>query len=65
MKERTKDNVTLSGWCVGCHKTITLSARQILEGERDGAAISDCCFMPIIVEKATISAPKKSKKKRG
>ncbi len=61
MKEQKLNQVELKGTCIGCDKTITLTSKQILEGERDGAAMSDCCFMPIIVERATFTSSRKRK----
>lgn len=46
--------VRITAKCVGCHKEAVLTDKQIEEAKRDGAAISTCCFMPMVVESAKL-----------
>lgn len=46
--------VRITAKCVGCKKVSELTEKQIQEAQRDGAAISTCCFMPMVVESAQL-----------
>lgn len=46
--------IRITAKCVGCHKISELTEKQIEEAKRDGAAISSCCFMPMVVESAQL-----------
>lgn len=59
----SQEQISIIAKCVGCKKIQELTAEQILEAEETGAAISTCCFMPMVIEKATISKVRKPKKK--
>jgi hypothetical protein len=53
-KQKTKQTVSIIAKCIQCGKKETLTSKQILDAEQTGAAISSCCFFPMVVEKATI-----------
>ena len=62
MKDKILNQVELKGECTGCGKKSTLTSSQILEGERDGIALSTCCFMPMVIGEVTFSSSRKKKK---
>lgn len=53
-KPKTTNVATIKAKCIQCGKTEILSTKQILDAEQTGAAISSCCFFPMVVEKITI-----------
>lgn len=62
---KAKENaavISIKAKCVGCQKIQELTTKQIEEAKRDGAAISTCCFMPMVVESAKYSKSKTKNK---
>lgn len=55
MNKKAAPKIKLIGRCVGCNKTKALTQEQMKDGKMNGAALSSCCYMPLVVEEATIT----------
>lgn len=53
-----KDTVKIIGKCIQCGKKQELTSQQILDAEKDGAAISTCCMFPMTIEKVSVKFAK-------